>query len=123
MLLLILAAQAQLRPRSVVGLEKSKVARIMLLLIPAAQAQLRPRGVVGQGKSKMARVMLLTLTAWTQLRPRSGAGPRKGALQWLMLRMEKVPARMLVRRQQGEAARHPVQIRDRDHRLHWAQVT
>ena len=39
-----------------------------------------------------------------------------------MLRMEEVPARVLVRRQQGEAARHPVQVLNRDRRLHWAQV-
>ena len=109
------------RRRSAAGPAKSRTARV-LLLIPAAQAQLRPRGVASQGKSKVARVTLLMLTAWTQLRPRSAAGPRKRAMQWLMLRMEEVLGRVLVRRQQGEAARNPVRVQDRDRRLHWAQV-
>ena len=114
-------AKTRPRQRSAAGPAKSRMARVLLLIL-AAQAQLRPRSVAGQGKSTVARGMLLTLTAWTQLCPRSGAGPRKRAMQWLMLRMEKVPARVLVRRQQREAARPLVRVRDRDRRLHWAHV-
>ena len=67
-------------------------------------------------------MLLLILTAWAQLYPRSKAGPRERAMQLLMLRMEMLPAWLLVRGERKGVARHLVQVPDRDCKLWWAQV-